>query len=587
MDVRWGAGATGRRRVVTPCLLALVATLSLVVLLPRLAGALALDEDQNFNLRLHLYSQLSIAMQDSQKFVTSPEKFTGQMMQNRNFFNPELEAKFTSFLPQGWLDDVSGRLALWGFYDGLYDYGPIQYRAAAAEIKFHNGPNGAWQTKGDSRNQALAGNALQRNVRDIYGERWRVNEAYMNFSKGPLFVRIGRQAISWGEADTIGLLDANNPFDTTIVPGVMIDLDESRIPLWTARATYQLFSDLGPFSSGLLDTYIVPGMIDTTISPLQMQSASPYSAPPPAPGPGVEVFQRRPEMKFGNSRWGVRLQTVIARDFTTSVWFYKTFPTEPVSLNLGVTSATGRLVTSVESPLVNVAGVASSWFSDMMNSIIRAEVEVFNNTPGFRVNTNITPGLSAACNTPGAVKNSTTCGHYDKINLIRGELGVDRNLFIPWLNESNSFVWVTAFVFTGNPDETQFKDYRASGVLKPSALIRAGKGGAPAGSVTAGCDGQPGPCDFENQSVFDWFIQSHLESNFAHGKVPAGITAVMNGRGALAIFPDVAYRVTDSFLLSARYINIHTFGSENNGFSGLGYFRDRDEIWFRGTYQLN
>src|SRR6202008_1309784 len=98
------------------------------------------------------------------------------------------------------------------------------------------------------------------------------------------------------------------------------------------------------------------GMIDTTISPLQMQSASPYSAPPPAPGPGVEIFSRIPGMKFGSSRWGVRLQTVIARDFTTSVWFYKTFPTAPILVNLGISSQTGRLVESEESPLVNVAG---------------------------------------------------------------------------------------------------------------------------------------------------------------------------------------------------------------------------------------
>jgi len=584
MDVRWSAGTAGRRLITATG----VALLALLVVAPRPARAMYLDDDKNFSLRLRAYTQLTLATEDSQKFVTSPEKFAGQMMQNRTFANPEFDAKFTSFLPGNWLDDFSGRLALWGFYEGLYDYGPDQYAESAANIKFHRGPNGAFQTKGDSREQALAGNALARNVRDIYAHRWRINEAYINISKGSLFVRIGRQAISWGEADTIGLLDANNPFDTTIAPGIFIDLDESRIPLWTLRATYQLFTRLGPLQSGLIDSYIVPGQIDTTISPLQMQSASPYSAPPGAPGPGVEVFQRRPGMRFGNSRWGFRFQTVVASDYTTSVWFYKTFPTEPVAVNLGVSQDTGRLVNSVESPLINVAGVATSWYSDFLNAIVRSEVEVFNGQPGFRVDTNITPGLSAACNAPDAVKNSLTCGFYDKINLIRGELGIDRNIFIPLLNPSNSFIWVTSFVFTANPDETKFKDYRASGILKPSALIRQGEGGAPAGSVTAGCNGQPGHCDFVNNSVFEYFFQTHLESNFLHGKLPAGITTVMNSRGALAIWPDVAYRVSDAFILSARYINIHTFGSEDHGFApGLGLFRDRDEVWFRATYQLN
>src|SRR5262249_27464573 len=155
----------------------------------------------------------------------------------------------------------------------------------------------------------------RRDIRDIYGLRYRVNEAYVNISKGPLFVRIGRQAISWGESDTIGLLDANNPFDTTIQPGLYADLDESRIPLWTVRATYQLFTTLGPFSSGFLDSYWVPGMIDTSVSPLQVSSGSPYSSPPPAGG-GQEVFQVLPDQKMGNSRYGVRFQNVVARDYT-------------------------------------------------------------------------------------------------------------------------------------------------------------------------------------------------------------------------------------------------------------------------------
>ena len=146
MDARWNG--VRRRLLAAACVVVVaVATAS-----P--AGALSLDEEQNFSLRMHAYTQLTLSMQDSQRYVTSPEKFTGQMMQNRTFLNPELEAKFTSFLPPGWLDELSGRLALWGFYDGLYDYGPDQYAQAAADIKFHRGPNGAYQTKGDTREQA-------------------------------------------------------------------------------------------------------------------------------------------------------------------------------------------------------------------------------------------------------------------------------------------------------------------------------------------------------------------------------------------------------------------------------------------------
>jgi hypothetical protein len=552
------------------------------------ARALYLDDARNVSLRMRAYTQATMATQGAE-VQTDPGKGVGQIISQRNYFNPEFEVKFDPYLESwfdfDWLDEFSGRLALWGFYDGLYDYGPEQYANRAHQAKFHYSeefpppqgfPHGAFQTKGYTIRQALGGWGDARDARDIYGRRIRVNEAYVNLAKGPLFMRIGRQAISWGEADTIGLLDANNPFDTTLFPGVFWDLDEARIPLWTVRATYQLFNNIGPFSSGFLDTYLVPGMIDTTISPLQMQSVSPYSLPPPAPNASIEVFDHLPTPKFGSSRWGVRFQTVIARDYTTSVWFYKTYPTQPTSL-FWLPGPSGRIVQTIEHRLTNVAGVATTFFFAPLNSIMRGEVEVFNGEPGFRVATNFSPLVSG-----------TSPATFDKLNIIRGEIGMDRNFFLRWLNPSNSFIWVTAFVFTANPDETQFKDYRAAGLLKPSAIKREKEGGAQAGTVTAGCDGQPGKCDFVNQSDFEWFIQTHLESDFMHGKLKPAITTIADGRGALTFMPELTYRVTDYLLLNTKYVNIHTFGSINNGFSAsLGAARDRDQIWLRATYQLN
>ncbi|MFM7142955.1 MAG: hypothetical protein ACKO2K_13690, partial [Alphaproteobacteria bacterium] len=155
----------------------------------------------------------------------------------------------------------------------------------------------------------------------------------------------------------------------------------------------------------------------------------------------------------------------------------------------------------------------------------------------------------------------------------------------------NSFIWVTAFVFAANLDESRdpdhYRDYRASGILKPSAIRRQKSGGAPAGSDFAGCDGGPGGCDFVNQPSFDWFVQTHLESEFLHGRLKPAITTIASGVGALTFMPELTFRVNDNFLLNTKYVNIHTFGSINNGFLGVGYFRDRDQIWLRATYQLN
>lgn len=266
---RRGRGAAVPGRVVAALALGLV-----VLAVADPARALYFDDDRNFSFRLRAYAQGSMATQGAE-VATDPGKGVGQIVSQRNYANPELDGKLNPYLQKygfRWLDDLSFRVAGWMFYDGFLDYGPEQYANRAAQQQFHvqpDGtpwPHGAYQTEGYSLGQLAYGGGSLRSARDIYGRRARVNEAYVNISKGPVFFRIGRQAISWGEADTIGLLDANNPFDTTIIPGIFWDLDEARIPLWTARGTFQVFENLGPFSSGFFDTYVVPGA-STTRSP--------------------------------------------------------------------------------------------------------------------------------------------------------------------------------------------------------------------------------------------------------------------------------------------------------------------------------
>jgi hypothetical protein len=72
-----------------------------------------------------------------------------------------------------------------------------------------------------------------------------------------------------------------------------------------------------------------------------------------------------------------------------------------------------------------------------------------------------------------------------------------------------------------------------------------------------------------------------------HGNLTPALTAIVNGHGALVLIPDLSYRVTDNLVLSSRHVNIHTFGSENNGFYGPGFVRDRDQIWPRASFQVN
>src|SRR5262249_6009391 len=115
-------------------------------------------------------------------------------------------------------------------------------------------------------------------ARSIYGHQARVNELYLSYSKGPFFLRVGKQSISWGESDTIAILDQSNPFALTLAaPGFFEDIDDASIPLFTIRSSYNLFEALGPFSSGFVEGYWVPGGVDATTSIVPELTVSPYS----------------------------------------------------------------------------------------------------------------------------------------------------------------------------------------------------------------------------------------------------------------------------------------------------------------------
>jgi hypothetical protein len=72
----------------------------------------------------------------------------------------------------------------------------------------------------------------------------RLYEWYFNITKGPLFLRIGRQNLSWGETDGFRLLDQINPLDNNF-GGFLTSLDERRIPLNMLRAQWN-FGVVGP-----------------------------------------------------------------------------------------------------------------------------------------------------------------------------------------------------------------------------------------------------------------------------------------------------------------------------------------------------
>ena len=616
------------------------------------ARAIYLDEDQNVTLRARIYSQASIRIENS-SVDTEPTTKSGQLIQHRNFFNPELDAKLTSYtnwMRGGWLDwlvpdDLRFRIAGWGFYDGIYDYGSAQFNQSQLKINktFNNNvvcnnPNpalgcqdrklGGWFVRGP--NIKLVNNATSFNQifpgfdlyepRSVYANSARVNELYLSYTKGPLFLRIGRQSISWGESDTIALLDQTNPFDLTLAaPGFFEDIDEARIPLYTARASYNLFDVLGPLSSGFVESYWVPGDIDATTPITPLLTASPYSPrgmDPQLQGVGAErvfpptwqfvFFDHIPKQTFSSSRWGFRFQTVVNRFLTLQTWMYRTFPTAPVPVHLGNAGIAPRPITigprttpgdvtnfyvvSLEHKPVMVYGLAGTFFLEPLDGIVRLNAQFFEHEAGFipQSNLNICPFRNQPRSCPNPGQNPlTTPGFIPYQDVLRYEIGFDRFFFARWLNPTNSFVFVTSVVGSYNASwtNTSETDFRFNGQLKPSLFRQA----------PAGC-GQPGapPCqlipvargafqdDFVNQNgPLDAQFQVTMQTDYLHGRLSPRMTLIQFVRGTFAVHPTLTYRWNDWLLFQADYQHI------DGAYQSLGFFRDRDQVAFRVTYQLN
>src|SRR5438046_3752480 len=460
-----------------------------------------LDKGRNFDVRARVYSQLGIMMDDAEKDQPTRYKL-GDLAQHRNFYNPEFDARLTDYLR--WTDHVPGlsllspeefnfRFAWWGFYDGLYDYLDPEWNDARKAYK-------ARFAESDKVNKdSFAFNDQNKNPRHVYASRNRINELYLDYAKGRIFMRAGRQTISWGESDDIALLDVTNLFDLTLgVRGLMQDLEEARIPVWALRHTVKLAETMGPLSSVFADAYVVPGVVDTTVpidpiaagvSPFNPDVQDPQKQITALGGPAIgkllhlDLVSHQPAMTWANTRRGARLEGVLRRDYTLQGWFYRTFNQAPVPLlsspgglnnqrspsnpngqvpiqiddrgfRVPVCSKAGftpsgrpcskalALVTILERRLESVAGVSASWFSPRVDGIIRTEAEAFIDELAFIPEKNLNPrGQVPGARNPDG---SPVIDTIPKTDYLRWVIGYDRFFFFRPLNPSNAFVLATA-----------------------------------------------------------------------------------------------------------------------------------------------
>ncbi len=623
-----------------------------VLVFSRTTSAYFLDDERRFDVRLRAYSQVGLLTESSETIsasdraralsflpatataaqkraaiaaITPPTYDEFNLAQHRNFYNPEFDANLSDFMHWSGADEFKFRFAWWGFYDGIYDYLDEKWadRARSYQTRFSETDNPG--------KESYRFNDTYKRVRAEYAHQNRINELYFDYTSGPLFIRAGKQAISWGESDTIALLDVQNPFDLSLgAPGFYQDVEEARIPLWTVRSTFKLFDNWGPLSSGFSDVYLVPGVIDTTVpkdpitagvSPFNPDVADPHlnviAQGSFASNFHTVVVDRLPSNTWGNSRWGARLTAVLLRDYTVQGWFFRTFNQAPTPILTSAAAfgifankhatfvdARGRrcdpavsaagtcvkkapIVTLLERRLESVIGLSSTWFSQPVNGILKWEIEYFKDELAFIPDKNLNPRVQIPM-VLRAANEKHLKNEIPKADYLRWVIGYDRNFFVRWLNPSNSFILVASYNSQFNLSEKGGKDFRNANPKPGHTNTR--NGALPGNPLCHGAAARTNavcvfidPHDYEDAYQYEGFLTTTFRTDYMHGRIEPQLTIINDISGIWGFAPTVSFRLTDNVLLGATYLAIESASRK----SGLATFRGHDMLQLRVTAQLN
>jgi hypothetical protein len=534
-------------------LLAAVGSVILVTGLTGPAAALYLDSDRTLELSGKAQSRVSLRLQDADGF-TYPDVTTGDMVQWRNLllieFNHDLAQLMdkTDLLYPFRALKTRVRYHLVGrfLYDGVYDVGPEVLRQVQD---------------------------MDEDNIDDFKQSYELWEYYVDVSRGPLFFRIGRQNLSWGETDIFRLLDNINPLDNTF-GGPFEDLDDRRIPLVMIRASYN-FGSVGPVSSCTLESFWVPGFWDAHVAPW-----APRGTPYAPPMPDLPFAQRfvYPDKTMDNSRWGFRVSGLLGNNLNFSLAHYKTFLDTP-AVRLGVTPGLPALLNFSDAwqeliyKDVQITGASLNYCEPRTDIIFRGEVAWFWDEPILIPDENLKLSDQEIPLPPWAISlmsrimginlvdlNFTgiplnpTGGTVPTKDILRYMIGLDKFLWIRPLNAINTFFVSLQYFGQWVPDY----DPR---MRQPLSIY-------------------PHPMDFAAVRETESTITAITNTSYLNGRLTPQLALAYDVRGAWLIQPSLAV-LYEPFRFTIQYSAIE------GAFTNFGAFRDRDQISFTFSYLLN
>jgi hypothetical protein len=506
--------------------------------------AVYIDDNKTLQFTAKAQARVSIRMNNAEGY-TYPNVRVGDLIQQRNLIVlqvdhdlSELKHRVGLLYPLKALKiEAKYRLVGRFMYEGVYDYGPQMFQ----DVKDRDKENIS-----------------------SFSQQYELWEFYLDLSRGPWFLRIGKQNLAWGEADTFRLLDAINPLDNTF-GGSFEDLDDRRIPLWMIRGNYDL-GGFGPISSLMIEGFWVPGNWDARVAPIA-PAGTPYATPIPIETLSLSRYFY-PAKKMSSSRWGVRLQGLVGTSLSLTLAHYKTFPDIPATRTVMLRDVPillnpNDVIGEVTYPSIQITGGSLSYWEPHIDAIIRAEVAYFWDEPVFIPEENLATLYGPGIPLPPPLQDliglsqiplNPQSGTIPKKDFFRYMIGFDKQVWCRPLNRKSTFL--VSMQYFGS----WVQDYDDRLVL--------------------GLPIYPSTEEYPKLYELEQIITALVATTYLNGSLTPQLVLGYDVRGAWLFVTALNY-VWEPFRFGIQYAGI-----EGN-FTGFGVLRDRDQVSFLVTYLLN
>jgi hypothetical protein len=589
------------------------------------AGALTLDDRGEMRLGLRSYTAARVGTETiggEDNPLAFPGSGTGHVRQHRYFLELKLDHDIRRLASTGyglarllgWLRPSTFKYSIQyrGEGEGIYDYGPDEFQHEYAKTKAYRQDLPSVDIPGLVRLSPEVPDEFVRqrvkHLRNVARQRHQLFLGYLDVEKGPVFVRVGRQVLAWGETDVFRLLDNINPLDQGF-GGFLIPLDERRVPLDMLRGSYH-FGSIGPLADTFLEAF---GALGNRVA---TDPGIPFGSPWVPGGLGAPLPQIDAKVQVPDKtafRGGARL-VFTYRDVTYTLAHYYTYldtpgirfriPGSPPSGGSATPSFNNPIIALQRVPRVPVTGASLTFPVPSFYTIVRSEAAYFQGEPFNRQGTGNAADDTGA---PGSAQYRRLRSHGNdeggldpflypsfaqvtRTTPIQGRtlqrdsfnfsLGFDVNRYVRWLNPGQTF-FISTQVFYKHVFDSPGDLVLPSRVYNrpvPATTPLLGT----SGPFAFGCGPANArrPCRFRPRLIHvadDAILHTLLiTTSYRGGRVVPSYAMFYDWQGALLFQPGVTL-VRDPF----RFVFDYTRINAGIGSGQIAALRDRDNVRFQ------